>query len=285
MVPYCAWDLEIAATVPEGANWDDYHPLGISCAAAHKSPCGITTLWPSDDESNMPFPDRLTPDEAAAMFQELTELHYNGVPLVTWNGAGFDLRVLAEECQDEALARACAVLALDHYDPGYQMVCQKGFMCKLQAASLGMGLEGKLEGMKGSLAPVVWCGAGDELDDRLAVEIGALSVTPGTRGAQDLCLAYVGQDAVATGKLYEAVLEARRLSWITGRGRLAHWHVDNLLTVRECLALPDVNTWSKNPESAEFWNKRRWIGWIEQYIPDIFAEKEEDEDGFEGWKL
>lgn len=284
MVPYCAWDLEIAAIVPDGADWEEYHPLGISCAAAYMSARGLTKLWPFDDKSTMPFPNRLTPGEAAAMFQELAGLHYNGVPLITWNGAGFDLRVLAEECQDEKLAAACAVLALDHYDPGFQMICEKGFMCKLQAASVGMGLEGKLEGMKGSLAPVMWTGQGD---DPFAVKaIGEpFGVVPGTREAQDLCLAYVGQDAVATGKLYEAILDARHLSWITGRGKLATWRFDNLLTVRECLALPEVHTWAKKSESAEFWNRQRWIGWIEQYVPDIFAEKEEDHDGFSDWEL
>lgn len=283
MVPdYCAWDLEIAVTVPSGVDWDDYRPLGISCAAVYVSGPGMTTLWPADN-SNMPFPDKLSPQEAAEMLSCLLDLVQAGQPLVTWNGAGFDLRVLADECQDEALAKTCAVLALDHYDPGYQMICQKGFMCKLQAASEGMGLEGKLEGMKGALAPVMWTGNVPD-DDEIARDVKSISETPGTRAAQDLCLAYVGQDAVATGKLYEAVLNARRLSWITGRGRLATWNVRKLLTVRECLVLPEVHIWDKKPDSAEFWNRRRWISWIEKYVPDLFAEKE-DKDGLKNWDL
>ena len=128
------------------------------------------------------------------------------------------------------------------------------------------------------------CGNGELEDVKSAGD--QVGVVPGTREAQDLCLAYVGQDAVATGQLWEAILEKRYLSWITGRGRLSTWRVEEMLTVRECLALPEPRIWANKPESAEFWNRRRWIGWIEQYVPDLFGEPHtEGKHDIDTWEL
>jgi len=89
------FDLEIAEELPEDGNIDWTIPLGVTCAALA-----------TEDHSQWAAPDRVG-DEYGARISDIDKLvtwleHYRqrGYYIVTWNGMGFDFRVLAHRGQD-----------------------------------------------------------------------------------------------------------------------------------------------------------------------------------------
>ena len=87
--------------------------------------------------------------EAAALVRYLSEKVEHGYTLLTWNGVGFDLDVLAEESH---LLAECRTLAIAHVDMMFHVLCKLGHGVSLDAAARGMGVNGKPEGMNGKLA-------------------------------------------------------------------------------------------------------------------------------------
>jgi len=257
MVKFCAYDLEIASEIPDGTDdWSTLRPLGISCAAAYKvadlddSRYEHTHVW-HPPMVNGRYAPRMTSAQCREMAHKLMTLHGIGFTLVTFNGLGFDLDVLAEECDDDVTARALKILARDHIDIAFSFFAEKGFMCGLAAASAGMRLEGKAEGMSGELAPLMW---------REGIE------------EQERVLDYVAQDARATGELYEAVLKKRGLSWITKKGARRTWlpskwgrtakGYSRLLTVAEAMALPEPDmSWAGSGWTP--WKREKFTAWLE----------------------
>jgi hypothetical protein len=232
MAEYIAFDLEIAKELPNGADdWKAHRPLGITCAAMFDSD-GNSQVWHSNYGPKM---------GAAEVVRMLNFLGTANKPVVTWNGLGFDFDVLAEEAWFNDAQDRARTLALNHIDIAFQMFCEKGFMCGLDAAAKGMGLSGKTEGMRGDLAPAMWKQG---------------------RKERDLVLEYVAQDARTTAEVYEAVLERGTLSWVTKRGGIAHWvpttKDGRLLTCTEALELelPDTS-WMTDP-----WPREKFTEWV-----------------------
>jgi hypothetical protein len=91
-----------------------------------------------------------------------------------------------------------------------------------------MGLEGKLEGMTGAMAPVMWAEGEDERNE---------------------VLKYVQQDARVTGLVYASLIKSGRLRWISKKGRTNFWRVGSRIrTVAEALKMPEPNTsWMDDP--------------------------------------
>jgi hypothetical protein len=238
-----AFDLEIAKEIPEGEGWQACRPLGISCAATVDTD-GDLRLWHGAEQraafSAGRYPPQMLPAECQKLAQYLVEMQSEGYKVVTWNGLGFDIPVLGEECGDLVSFDNLRDLALDHVDMAFAMFCEKGFMIGLNAAAHGLGLEGKTEGMHGDLAPVMW-GQGVE--------------------AQEKVLEYVAQDARTTFDVYQAVQKGRVLPWTSKRGRPAIWipGQGRFLTVREALELPEPDTsWMSNP-----WPRSKFAGWLD----------------------
>jgi len=252
---YAAFDLEIATEIPEGCDdWKALRPLGISCAAVYKvadtngERYEFTRTWRPHVGDAGRYEPRMTPAQCREMAHRLMMLHGLGFTLVTFNGLGFDLDVLAEECDDAVTTRSLRALARGHVDVAFHFFAEKGFMCGLAAACAGMGLEGKTEGMSGALAPQMWQGSVDD---------------------QERVLEYVAQDARATGELYEAVLKKKSLSWITRRGSRATWIPDawgrtpegapRMLTVAEAVQIPEPDVgWMDAP-----WPREKFTAWLE----------------------
>lgn len=232
----CAWDLEIAAIIPDdrGVNWSDYRPYGITCAAAWLWPEQEIILWHGE------YGDRMPPDSCGDMGLFLRTQQAKGYDVVTWNGGYFDFDVLAEECRPEDFDNIVE-LALRHVDPGLQMMRELGFMCGLAAAAQGCGLGGKT--MKGKDAPLKW---------------------KGTRAQQDEVLEYVGHDARLTGQVYLHIMRNGNLPYISKRsGQLEQWvprvwrEGNRLLTVEEVGMLnPPANRPWKTYEEATAWMAR-----------------------------
>jgi hypothetical protein len=219
-----AFDLEIAHPVPEGEELDDHHPLGISVAALYDGG-KYPGAW-YGNKGGAPA-HRMSAPECCNFVRHLETLISRGHTLVTWNGFGFDFRVLAEE---SGMVDECERLALGHIDMMFHLFCLRGFAVSLQATAEGMEVEGKLEGVAGADAPRLWAD-----------------------GEYDRVLEYVGQDVRATMNVYRAVARAGRFSWITKAGNRRNQEVNGgeLLRVYEAIDLPEPDTsWMKKTCSA-----------------------------------
>ncbi|NJL29595.1 MAG: hypothetical protein HC897_17760, partial [Thermoanaerobaculia bacterium] len=122
--------------------------------------------------------------QAAELVDYLLEQVAAGFTLLTWNGLGFDLDVLAEE---SGRLDDCRRLARSHVDMMFDVVCRLGYPLGLDKVAKAMGLAGKTQGMSGELAPKMWA-----------------------EGRHDEVLAYVAQDVVTTLELAHAAEKTRR---------------------------------------------------------------------------
>jgi hypothetical protein len=76
-----------------------------------------------------------------------------GYTILTWNGLGFDFRILAEE---SGFSRECGDLAVEHVDMMFYVLCRLGFGVGLESAAKGLGVGTKPTGVSGSLIPQLW---------------------------------------------------------------------------------------------------------------------------------
>jgi hypothetical protein len=241
--PFVAFDLEIARELLPPPITD--YGLGITCAATLRSGQEEPLLWYLPGESpEAELAEAMEPNGVCALCEYLVQLHAEGYDLVTWNGMGFDFRVLLAEAQPSLEQYDDLIdLAWNQIDPAFQMLCERGFMVGLDKLAQGMGLAGKTEGMSGALAPRMWKEG---------------------REAQNKILEYVAQDARATAEVYEQLITRPYAYWITSNGRRSRdpWqpikldsgYGSRLLTVREAAALPEPDTsWMTQPrQRADF---------------------------------
>lgn len=213
-----AFDIETASLAGEDrTGW--VAGLGVSCVATiedGKEPY----LWHTN------YAPRMVESDVVRLIGYLADCARAGMKIVTWNGLGFDFRVLSEEVGYQIMQMRCADLAMNHVDPAFQMLCEKGYMIGLGTAAKGLGLPGKTEGMKGALAPEMWASGREE---------------------QDKVLEYVAQDARTTLDVYKTIMERGYVSWVSKSGRYQVWkpitnNEGGLLTVKESLALPEPDT-------------------------------------------
>jgi hypothetical protein len=230
--------LEGAADIVYQSDWKAWRPLGISCAATLTSDGDLKT-WATEktvgleDGCKEPcgYMLRMTPEDVRAMADYLWDAQQNDFAVVTWNGLQFDFDVLAEECGSVEYEEKCAQMALEHVDPMFQFYCQFGYPVGLDAMAKGLGLSGKTEGMHGDLAPVYWAQGQEK---------------------QEFVLEYVSQDVRATAEVYEAIINTKKIHWITSKGLPSKYpwkpimRGHRLLTCAECLdlAVPDTS-WMK----------------------------------------
>lgn len=236
---YVAWDIEIAAIVPEGeTDWKAHRPLGITCGAfawmvddaIHtETMCGIM----EDGE-----PARcMEADECRQMVEKLRRFVEDGYTILTHNGLGFDFDILAEE---SGLHDECVDLTLNHHvDTMLHFLCLQGYPVGLDTAAKGMRVSGKTEGMDGAKAPVMWA-----------------------NGEYDAVLEYVEQDCITTLEMALAVEKHGYLQWTSKRGRLMRCPIrGGWLLACEALKLPEPNTsWM----TGDRWTRDKIIAWTQQ---------------------
>lgn len=255
-----AFDLEIAKPVIEGVKWAEQRPLGISCAATLTS-AGRSQLWRGMEHHGR-YEDKMGPEQVRSLVLYLEERVKEGYIIITWNGLGFDFDVLAEECDSRSWAQRVADMAMGaHIDPGFQMVCERGFMIGLETAANALKVGGKTEGMHGDLAPLLWSGdlstASIEQKENIMALLDGRIEEAGSREAQDLCLEYVGQDVKATMDVYKALVEQKEVWWVTAKGSICRYPwkpiikedpYERLLTVQEALRVDEPDTsWMTDP--------------------------------------
>jgi hypothetical protein len=181
----------------------------------------------------------MTREEAGKMVEYLGEQTGRGDTIVTWNGVGFDLDVLAEE---SGMLRECRKLAANHVDMMFHVVCRLGHGVGLDAAARGMGVQGKPEGMSGEVAPVLWA-----------------------QGKREEVLRYVAHDVRTTLDLATACEALGALRWIARSGKVRRMMLpDGWLTAGEAGRLPFPNTsWMSEP-----WPRERFAGWMGPALTD-----------------
>jgi hypothetical protein len=231
MIKVCAFDLEIVNEIPEGIDdWRTIRPLGISCAAVLSNLEPLSALFfHKEKDTGHPESGAMTQEELEYMVKHMMWMVDNGFIITTWNGLGFDFDVLAEE---SGMFEECKELALNHIDMAFHFLCAKGYMIGLDAAATGLGFGGKMAGMSGSLAPILW--ASHQLKDRLRV------------------LRYVHQDVVSTLEVFEQSSEIQKVPWTARSGKPNVFYLKEWLRVKDCMNIPLPDTsWMDNPLKRE----------------------------------
>ena len=249
-----AFDLEIARPFVDG-EWRN-KDLGISCIGLASVDGDERDAWTMTDDAARHGDHAMKREGLDISLGTLVNYAQLGYKIISWNGLGFDFPMIYEYVEQKQL---CKALALAHYDLAFQMFCAKGYMIGLDTAAKGMGLSGKLEGMHGDMAPPMWTGTSDAVGDKILAQFG---VKAGGLEAQDIVLEYVQQDAVTTLEVIEKANEYNAVRWISRSGRPQRWSLPggkwSLLTVAECLALPEPDTsWMSESRTRD-----EYAGWL-----------------------
>lgn len=216
---FVGFDIEIAKLVPNGEDWHDHTPLGITCASLVADDL-TEAFWAGKSTGEyLPFMSAL---EAESMLIRMSELVSAGYTIVTWNGLGFDFPVLEIEAESVDL---CKQTAIHHVDMMFQFLCEKGFPVGLDTVAKTMGLPGKPEGMHGDLAPVMWA-----------------------NGQYQEVIDYVIQDSRTTLDVANLTTKMRALMWTTKKGYRSSIRINEWKPVKECFAIPEPDTsWMTKP--------------------------------------
>lgn len=227
---YFVFDIETAKIVPgDDFNWKPHRPLGISCIASQHSNEAEPRVWLTRGADGEPAP-QMSQADLAAFVKHMSELAGQGVAPLTWNGLSFDFDILAEE---SGMADACKRLAMNHVDMMFHVVGEKGFPVGLNNAAAGLGLPGKLEGVDGVQAPVLWA-----------------------ERQFDVVLKYVQQDVRTTLAVARECERRKSFAWKTRKGTISTMNLSRgWLTVNEVLELPlpDTSWMTSAPNRRDFY--------------------------------
>jgi len=226
-----AFDLETATVLPSDCPpWGTCGPVGISCAATWACDSDEPQLWFGCGSRRRPA-SRMAESEVRRLVRYLATQVQRGYTILTWNGLGFDFRILAEE---SGLSKECCDLAVEHVDMMFHVLCRLGFGVALGSAAKGLGVGIKPAGVSGSLIPQLW-----------------------NEGRQEEVLQYVANDAKLTLAVAEACEKRGHLCWLTRSGRRRFLSLPNgWLFVRSAMklslakALPKNGAWSRNGFTA-----------------------------------
>ena len=122
---------------------------------------------------------------------------------MTWNGAGFDFRLLADETGRHA---DCARLAMASVDMMFQVLCERGHPLSLDAALKGAGLPPKMT--------EVTLRSGEPVAHQRR-----RSAAYWQAGEYAAVAAYCAADAERTAALAAACQQSRQLAWVSQKGR------------------------------------------------------------------
>jgi len=237
-MPFLAFDMEIAQPVPDG-DLLAQRP-GIACAAFMREGDAqpVVLFDPADAPQWFdPATHAMTRAGATQVMDTLTAAVGRGDTIVTWNGAGFDFRLLADETGRHA---DCAHLARTSVDMMFQVLCDRGHPLALDTALRGMELASKIRSVTLT-------------DGRTLVIDGAAAPRLWQQGEYRAVMIYCGGDVMGTLALAVECQRRRQLSWISQRGRPSQMLLSSgWLTVDECLSLPRPDTsWMTNPIQRE----------------------------------
>ena len=231
---FVGFDIEIALDIPEGTDWKQCRPLGITCASLVSNDFS-DAFWGGKKSGEY------TPKMSVGEVQEMVMIMKALSPeykIVTWNGLSFDFDVLAEESQ---MQKECVELAFNHIDIMFQFFCLKGFPVGISAVAQGCNIPGKVEGMHGDLAPLMW----RNMEYERVIE-------------------YNIQDSKMALDIANYIELKKYLLWVTKKGQTKVCRLDSLLPVKECasIELPD-QSWMTKPLT-----KNDYLEWTHQISPE-----------------
>jgi hypothetical protein len=230
---FIAFDIETAKEVP-GAdfNWKPHRPLGITCIASQSTGDDAPRIWFSKSASGTPAP-KMSQQDVASFVRHLSNAMTDEVIPLSWNGLAFDFDIMAEESM---LIDECKILARNHVDMMFHVVCEKGFPVALKNAASGLRVQGKLKGVEGINAPGLWASF-----------------------QYDIVTDYVAQDVRATLAVALKSELRRSFAWTTRKGTISSMPLSRgWLTVDAAARLPLPDTsWMSDPPS-----RRDFMSWL-----------------------
>ncbi len=226
-----AFDIEIANVfeLRPGEDLDRHAPFDVAVAATEVEG-GEHRLWYSTGADGRPLV-ALERRDARALLAYLDEMQRAGHALCAWNGLGFDLQWIGHAAGDVPTASR---VALQLYDPMFQLYTLKGFPVSLAAVAAGLGI-GLAKTMDAADAPRQW-----------------------RAGNHQRVLDYVLGDVRMTNAVVAEIARRREVVWVTQRGSRSSVPLPRLKTVAECLRepLPD-QSWMSRPIPRERFT--RWL--------------------------
>jgi len=234
---FASFDLESAVGFPDDVEFTEEHfnQLGITCATVALVDTDEIQEWHDTDQVRFWYSDsveKLSREDCQEIVRDLSQLVDEGYTLVTWNGTGFDFKLLAVE---SGMYAECADLAYYHHiDMMLIVVFLRGHFLGLNKALDGIGNAGKLHevrltdgtllvDMKGKLAPELWA-----------------------RGEFDAVLTYLNYDVTEPLAVLQFIYKNKSIQWVTARGSYQSFHVPSMYSVRELYeTLPDNSNWGK----------------------------------------
>ena len=158
-----------------------------------------------------------------------------GVPIVTFNGLGFDWRVICDQVGDdhpEAQSRV-REMALGHHDVMFKFTCEHGYFASMQSF-LDVSPSGITKTGTGADAITKWRGEG------------------ATRQTQLDVIEYCRNDVRCLSHVYLLLWRPEPMKRKTKRGSIQTWdHGGAIDSVQVCLekfvASPLENSWLRNP--------------------------------------
>ena len=227
MTRYLAFDIETSKPFPDDHNWRSARPMGIACAAAYGTGEAKPRAWYNRSKDGEIQPS-LTHTQSQSLVKQiitLTDPEQTPDPytLLTWNGLGFDLDILAEE---SGMTDECRHIALNHVDMMFHFYSTLGYPLSLDKAAQGMATPGKPEGMNGALANEMW-----------------------NNGERMPVIQYCASDVRSTLALATECESQRHLQWTSNTGRQRFFNLpDGWKTVKEAMELPLPDTsWMTDP--------------------------------------
>lgn len=226
-----AFDMEIFKVFEHDPEKDgpldlwSHSPLGISVAAFNDGSEETTFVYSG-------FGQEMGQRQAITMLDWMCEQHEQGHRFVSFNGLGFDFRLLAEVTGDW---ERCAKLAVNHYDIMWSFFTQLGFSIGLDNLCKTAGLGQKPEDVNGKKAPTIWQGS-----------------NPGD------VLRYIAGDVSLTHKLFRRIVETGEVVWTSSKtGNLVRKKIERpRLAGLESMRPVPSTPWLKDP-----WPRERFTGW------------------------
>jgi uncharacterized protein YprB with RNaseH-like and TPR domain len=231
----CAFDTETNGV-------DD--PVKITCAATrHIDRYGhvVVKTWHSDYATCM---SHVT---ATALCEYLVNLHNRNVPIITYNGAGFDMQHLHQifiDADDHEHAEQVRRLAWDGYDIMYQFMCTHGYPTSMNSILLGSNLSSKTGSGKDAID--AWIGPN------------------ATKSTKNGVLDYCASDVNCLASIYDMLVEKKQGVRYSKAGKRSYFSWKRMLTVEQAtnqynMDPPDVS-WMKDPIDP-----LRSVRWIETH--------------------
>lgn len=232
-----SFDLESAQTFPDDCTYQDEHfeQLGITCAAAALIDMDNPSDWSETEEVQFWHSsdvNRLTKSDCCDIVDDCMQLVDDGYTFLTWNGLGFDFRLLAVQ---SGMFDECANIAYNHHiDMMMFPVFIRGHFLGLQKCLEGIQRYGKLSdvrlndgtiinNMKGALAPEMWA-----------------------KGEFSAVLTYLNYDVTEPLALAQYVHKRKRIQWISSNGNPQSIDIPRLITVKEIYeTYPDNAKWDR----------------------------------------